>query len=106
MDPAMLGGCTELRWLKLEHVNMRSEATAGVSHGMLLSCIARMPHLQHLTVKCWEFDWPDDIAAYSALTVSSSLQQLHLPDNQLPGGVWRAMFPVGKTWPHLQVGAV
>jgi hypothetical protein len=38
MDPEVLGGFTGLRWLQLEQMNMRSEATAGVSrrHAVVL----------------------------------------------------------------------
>jgi hypothetical protein len=74
--------------------------------GMLLSCIARMPSLQHLMVSLQDFDWPDDAEVYSALAASSNLQHLQLTHHDLPGGIWQEMFPLGKTWPFLQVGDV
>jgi hypothetical protein len=99
----------------LTHLSF-SEAPAGPDAGtMLLSCIARMPCLQHLVLDLWDFNWPDgiavwpdDIAAYSALTASSNLQHLQLDGWEVPRGVWRGvwqvMFPAGKTWPFWRWG--
>jgi hypothetical protein len=87
-------------------VTVVSENPAVGDDGMLLSCIARMPRLQQLVLSLRNFDWPDDEEVYSALTASSNLQHLELADQNLPGGIWQEMFPLGKTWPFLQVGAI
>jgi hypothetical protein len=108
MDPTVLTESTQLRYLSLQEVVLRTPdpTTAAAT---LLSCIARMPGLQHLELCPRKFEWPADASAYTALT-GNCCELQHLPlagtlgRTQPPEGIWAAMFPAGRIWPELKVG--
>jgi hypothetical protein len=106
MEPAVLTASTQLRHISMQDVVLEppDDATAAAT---LLSCIAKMPNLQHLQLCPRWLEWPAEASAYTALTCSTALTELQLAasDNgQPPEASWAAMFPAGRTWPNLKVG--
>jgi hypothetical protein len=108
MEPGVLTASTQLRHISLWDVVLEQpdEATGAAT---LLSCISKMPDLQHLQLCPWQLGWPTEASVYTALTHSSALSELQLAaseNGQPPEGMWAAMFPAGTTWPNLKVGSV
>ena len=71
--------------------------------GSLLSGLARLQHLTQLHVysERGAHEWPLAGAAYTALTVSSSLHALMLHGVELPESVWQHVFPATHKLPRL-----
>lgn len=73
-----------------------------VGPGSFLSGLGRLHHLNVLFVDGGDgLKWPPPGPAYSALTVSSSLDSLSIYGNQLPAAVWPFVFPAARTLPQL-----
>lgn len=107
LEPKILQHSTQLRSITLGMVELISDvpgAEPAAATGMLLSCTARMPCLQHLSLNLEDAEWPEEVSAFTALMASSDLQHLELSNTNLPGGIWQAMFAADHTWPSLKVG--
>jgi hypothetical protein len=73
--------------------------SAGVSQ--LLSHLQQLQQLTYLDLsRSLLYTAPAD--AYSALTASSKLQTLDLPECKLPANAWQSIFPPGRQLPHLR----
>jgi len=98
LDATVLEDCTQLQGLMLQWVNIISAGGAAALHS-LLGCLQQ---LQSLQLHALEYDLPVAAAAYTSLTASSALQQLHLTVDNMPAGVWRYVFPPDRQLPALQ----
>lgn len=103
LDPAVLHDSTQIQALRLQGVTIVGPEGGTLVAPRLLSCIARMPRLKHLVLDLEAAARIFELNAYTALTASSKLQQLRLVNNNLPCGVWQAMFPAQQAWPNLKV---
>ena len=69
--------------------------------GSFLHGMARLQHLTSVILLGHGTVWPPPGPAYSALTASSKLVDIHVTDSYLPLGVWPHVFPAGRTLAHL-----
>jgi hypothetical protein len=101
----MLSVTTNLTRLHLEGVVLeplhgKRENELG-SLQLMLEAVARLPALQELSLKSVTGKQPQQLSAYSALTASSELRELCLPDFKVPTAAWVHVFPAGRRLPHL-----
>jgi len=98
LDPLILQDCTQLQGLELKLVCIISGGGAAALHILL----GRLQQLQSLQLYDLEYDWPVEAAAYTNLTASSLLQELHLHIDDMPAGVWPHVFRPSQHLPALR----
>jgi hypothetical protein len=80
-----------------------AEQESALGASQLLQLLARQTALRELTLDRIAGDWPQQLAAYSALTASSNLRQLRIQSCELQGAAWLHVFPAGCKLPQLHV---
>jgi hypothetical protein len=101
LPPGIVTNKLQLQHLHLSHFNPAGDAAA-VSD--FLYDLEQLTELTHLSLNdTLNASALPTAAAYASLTVSSKLQQLHMPRCKLPPYAWQHVLPFGRQLPHLQV---
>jgi hypothetical protein len=99
-EPAALAGKTVL-----QHLELKFKAMLDGAQGAQM--LAQLQLQQELTcLKLHDSSKPlfaPPVAAFAALTASSTLRHLDVSRCSLPEGVWQHVFPTGRQLPHLRV---
>jgi hypothetical protein len=107
LEPScLLPMTTGLTSLYLHHIDLQpiqAQQDGDLGASQLLQLLVRLTALRELSLEQIGGSWPQQASAYSALTASSSLQQLWVNACQLQGAVWAHVFPVGRQLPQLHV---
>lgn len=99
IDPAVLAGGSQLLELQLYYSRRKWSAARSTA---LLAALATQQQLTRLAIDDERWWGTSSAAPYSALTASSSLQQLRLNNCQVPAGAWQQMFQPTRRLPHLK----
>jgi hypothetical protein len=105
LEPScLLPMTTGLTRLYLENLTLLPQLDGTLGTSQLLEVLEWLPALRVLGLVGIAGGWPQqqqELSAYSALTASTDLQELHIYDCNFPAAAWAHVFPAGLWLPHL-----